>query len=143
MRNVTRWTGDYDGLERALKLRHAIDFHVHQIIREAPIGKPIAIEKDQLNSMDWVTLQQVFDFLKPFRDETLILESHRTQGSLYKIYPSLEALSRHISRTQQSLSLETLQIPLAAEALSLPLQLASQKLHKYYSLNELSPIICA
>lgn len=76
--NVTLWTGDYNGLERALKLRHAIDFHVHQIIREAPIGKPIAIEKDQLNSIDWVTLQQVFDFLKPFRDETLILEGHRT-----------------------------------------------------------------
>lgn len=131
--NVTRWTGDYDGLERALKLRHALDFHIHQVIRETPIGKS-TIEKDQLTSINWLTLQQTYDFLKPFRDETHVLEGHRTQGSLHEIYPSLESLRRHIVYSQNHSQ---------SEVLSGPLKLAAQKLEKYDSIDELSPIICA
>lgn len=131
--NVTRWTGDYDGLERALKLRHALDFHIHQIINQSPTSKS-AIEKDQLSPTDWLVLQDIFDFLKPFHNETLALEGNRSQGSLYDIYPSLEFLRRHISSTQQTAS---------SDVLRYSLDLAAQKLEKYYSLTELSPIICA
>lgn len=131
--NVTRWTGDYDGLERALKLRHAIDFHVHQLLRNTA-GAKLVIEKDQLSPNDWVVLEETFVLLKPFRDETLSLEGHRTQGSLYDIYPSFELLRRHILETKQHS-----QSPVIITSL----ELAYQKLEKYYSIDQLSPIICA
>lgn len=103
------------------------------MIRETPIGKS-TIEKDQLTSIDWLTLQQIYDFLKPFRDEILVLEGHWTQGSLHEIYTLLESLRRHIVYSQNHSQ---------SEVLSGTLKLAAQKLEKYYSIDELSPIICA
>lgn len=35
--NVTRWTGDFDGLERALLLRHAIDCYIQHLILQNPM----------------------------------------------------------------------------------------------------------
>jgi len=131
--NVTRWTGDYDGLERALQFRYAISFHVENLIR---LDHNSTLVKDLLTPTDWFHLQLIFDFLKPFRDETLRLEGHRTQGSLFDIYPSLELLWRHLIATQSSLKG---QLPF----LDISFQLAVDKMSKYYSLSSLSPIICA
>lgn len=131
--NVTRWTGDFDGLERALLFRHAIDFHIHHIIRQDP---KCAIKKDELTLDDWHILELVFNFLKPFKEETLALEGHQAQGALFNIYPSLESLYKHLVNMQfavigQSQHLDHL------------FQLAKEKMIKYYSIDQLLSIICA
>lgn len=87
--NVTRWTEDYHVLERVLLFRHAIDFHIHQVIRVDPC---LSISKDDLSATDWHILELIFNFLRPFKKETLALKGHRLQGSLYDIVPSMKLL---------------------------------------------------
>lgn len=131
--NVTRWTGDFDGLERALLFRHTIDSHIQHLILQDP---KCSISKDILTSDDWHILEVIFNFLKPFQQETLALEGHQAQGALFNIYPSLELLHKHVLKTQFAVIGQS-------RHLDHSFQLAREKITKYYSLSQLSPIICA
>lgn len=62
--NVTRCTGDFDGLERALLFRHAIDSHIQHLILQDPKS---SIGKDILTSDDWHVFEVIFNFQKPFQ----------------------------------------------------------------------------
>jgi hypothetical protein len=131
--NVTRWTGDHDALKRAVLFKEAIDFHIQRIIHDEPSTSLI---NDQLSSQDWLFLEHVLEFLTPFRDETLLLEGNRKQGALHDVYPSLEVIRNHIL-------LFLSRFPDSDSHFHQSLELALDKLNKYYSLSTLSPIICA
>ena len=131
--NVTRWTGDHDALKRAICFKDAIDFHILRLIHD---DSHHSLIDDQLSLEDWVFLEQVLEFLSPFRDETLLLEGNRSQGALHDVYPSLEVIRNHIL-------LFLSRFPHSSSHFHQSLQLAWNKLNKYYSLSTLSPIICA
>ena len=131
--NVTRWTGDHDALKRAVCFKEAIDFQVQRAIHDNP---QISLIHDQLSSNDWEFLKGVLEFLAPFRDETLLLEGNRKQGALHDVYPSLEAIRNHILSFLSRFSDP-------ASHFHQSLTLAWNKLDKYYSLSNLSPIFCA
>ncbi|KAH8151914.1 uncharacterized protein LAJ45_03907 [Morchella importuna] len=131
--NVTRWTGDYDALSRALEFRQAIDLHFQMLIMDDP---KITISNDRITSDDWSVLQTISGILEPFREETLALEGNKAQGSLYEVYPSLQALTNHLAQTKSNLALQH-------SPLQRSLYLAIEKFNKYYSLETLSPILCA
>lgn len=130
--NVIHWTGDFDTVTQAFLFWHAIDFHTHQIIHDDP--KSI-LAKDELSYTDWHFLEQIHKFLGPFQKETLALEGYRTQGSLFDVCPSIETLYQHSLHTQTGLVRQS-------QHLNYSFQLDRQKIHKYYSFEELSPIIC-
>lgn len=95
--NVTCWNGDFDGLERALLFRHAIDSHIQHVILQDP---KCSIRKDVLTADDWYILEVIFNFLKPFQQETFGLKRHQTQGAVFNIYPLLKLLYKHLLNTQ-------------------------------------------
>ena len=91
---------------------------------------------DQLGAQDWIFLENVLEFLAPFRDETLLLEGNQKQGALHNIYPSLEVIRNHIQFFLSRFSDTSLHFHQS-------LNLVWNKLNKYYSKSNLSPVICA
>lgn len=59
--NITRCIGDFNGLERALLFRYAIDFDIHKIICQY---QKCAISPDELIYDDWQILELGFNFSK-------------------------------------------------------------------------------
>lgn len=80
-------------------------------------------------------MELIFNFLKSFQEETLALEGHQAQGALFNIYSLLELLFKHLVNTQFAVLGQSQQLDYS-------FQLAREKMAKYYSLNQLSLIIC-
>ena len=128
----TRWNGDYLAIERALLMRRAIDIYIAETLAQDP---RLSIHRDQLTAEDWIHLTNIAHFVDPFTEKTLKLQGHRPHGALYDVYPSLERLQKHIALALEFYSSSPLMVTC--------LTLAHEKLHKYYSKNTLSPILCA
>lgn len=130
--NITQGPKNYNALERALLSWHAIDCHIAQVIHEDP-GIPIT--KDVREGSDRYIVQQIFNFLGSFKKEPLALDGHQLQESLDNIYPSIELLCEHILTIQARAIGKSHQLDLSV-------QLTREKMHKYYFIDQLSPIIC-
>jgi len=131
--NVRRWTGDHDALKRAVCFKEAIDFQVQRAIHD---DTWVSLVHDKLSSLDWEFLEDILEFLAPFREEILLLEGNRKQVALHDVYPSLEVI-----RNPLLSFLSRISDP--ASHFHQSLTLAWNKLDKYYSLRSLSPVICA
>ena len=92
--NDTRWNSTHDMIERAVKLRNAIDTFIRRIrseweeaLRKArnPSNKmkdkPTILD-DTLMSEDWNILSEYLDILAPLKEATARLEGRATQGNL-------------------------------------------------------------
>ncbi|OBS16044.1 hypothetical protein FPOA_27856 [Fusarium poae] len=92
-----RWISVYFMIERALKLRHAIDLF---FLNYRHIGaEGYDISQDILTAQDWVDLDHFLNILKPFKDLTKRMEgranragSEGSHGSLHEIIESLDVL---------------------------------------------------
>ena len=95
-----RWNSAYVMIERALKLRHAIDLfflnYKHQ-------GDGYDISRDLLTPQDWVDLDHFLGVLRPFKDLTKRMEGRADQaglegshGSLYETLESLDVLFKKL-----------------------------------------------
>ena len=97
-----RWNSVYDMIERALKLRHAIDlFFLHY----DHSGEGYDISQDVITQRDWADLKQFFNVLKPFKVLTKRMEGRANKaglegshGSLYEILESLDVLFKKLQQ---------------------------------------------
>lgn len=91
-----RWNSVYAMIERALKLRHAIDlFFLHY----SHVGEGYDISGDTLTPQDWVDLGHFHASLKPFKDLTKRMEGRANKvgregshGSPHETIESLDVL---------------------------------------------------
>jgi hypothetical protein len=74
-----RWNSVYAMIERALKLRHAIDlFFLHY----NHSGEGYDISQDVITPRDWADLEHIFIVLKPFKDLTKRMEGRANKAGL-------------------------------------------------------------
>ncbi|GKU14105.1 unnamed protein product, partial [Fusarium langsethiae] len=96
-----RWNSVYSMIERALKLRHAIDLFFLNYRRIVAEGYDIS--QDILTPQDWVDLDHFLNILKPFKDLTKRMEgranksgSEGSHGSLHETLESLDVLFKKL-----------------------------------------------
>jgi len=77
---VTRWSSVFFMIERALKLRQGLDYAVF-VIKELRVTH--LIQPDE-----WLLLEEIFEFLKPFADSTRHMEGCR--------YPTVTRLKQEL-----------------------------------------------
>ena len=126
-------------LERALSLKDCIDDFVEKRMGEeqrSPHLKRKAhnIEKDRLYTHDWEELRQLTAILQPFKQFCLEVEKADLNGSLFNILPSMDCLLDNLETAKQKYKEESF-----SSHFCTCINLAWEKLDKYYSLTELSP----
>ncbi|KAH0604073.1 uncharacterized protein H6S33_007104 [Morchella sextelata] len=102
--NDTRWSGDYDSIVRAFKLRESIEDFVSATIRKNVEGAGEenikALKWDELSTQDWDELRDIIDILGPFRKWQLILQGKTHNGALHDIFPAMDELLTHLEDTR-------------------------------------------
>ncbi|KAJ6438013.1 ATP-dependent DNA helicase pfh1 [Purpureocillium lavendulum] len=95
-----RWNSAYAMIERALKLRHAIDLF---FLNYSYTGEGYDISQDILTPQDWIDLDHFLTILKPFKELTKRMEGRANKaglegshGSLYETIESLDVLFRKL-----------------------------------------------
>lgn len=135
-----RWNSVYDMIERALKLRHAIDlFFLHY----NHSGEGYDISQDVITSRDWADLEQFFSVLKPFKDLTKRMEGRANKaglegshGSLYEILESLDVLFKKLQQAGKFADDHPEEV---STYYSSAIDTARIKLEEYFGLTDASP----
>ena len=135
-----RWNSVYDMIERALKLRHAIDlFFLHY----DHSGEGYDISQDVIIPRDWADLEQFFDVLKPFKDLTKRMEGRANkaglEGSHGSLYETLESLDILFKKLQEAGKLADDHPEEVSEYYSCAIDTARTKLEEYYGLTDDTP----
>lgn len=112
----TRWNSVYLLLDRALLMRDAI----HILANQTEMG----LKNEALSFDQWTILEKVRDFLKIFKDVTLIMEGYKKPTLSYTV-PLFDILVKNLTLLTRNTSDE---IQEAA-------QLALNKVNAYYSSN--------
>ncbi|KAJ2982028.1 hypothetical protein NQ176_g1656 [Zarea fungicola] len=135
-----RWNSAYTMIERALKLRHAIDlFFLHY--KHQADGYDIS--RDLLTPQDWVDLEHFLSVLKPFKDLTKRMEVRAdkagregSHGSLYEILESLDVLFKKL---QQAGKFADEHPGVVSRYYSHAIDAARVKLEEYFGLTDATP----
>jgi len=91
---------------------------------------------DELSADDWRELQDIATILESFNRITLELEGYHRNGALYDIFPAFDMLLEHIENAKGFYVGST-------PHLLQSLDLAWEKLNKYYALTEFNPVLYA
>jgi hypothetical protein len=135
-----RWNSVYAMIERALKLRHAIDlFFLHY----SHVGEGYDISGDNLNPQDWVDLGHFHAILKPFKDLIQRMEGRANKigregshGSLHETIESLDVLFKKLQEAGRSADDHPDVVP---TYYSHAIDAARIKLEEYFGLTDASP----
>jgi len=118
---VTRWNSSHDMIERAVKLRVAIDTFIDEVQRKyddytakikdsgripRPKGHkpPPLILDDRLTREDWEVLTEYLAILAPLKEITKELEGqpyHGNRGSIWEVLASMEYLLEHLEAMKE------------------------------------------
>jgi hypothetical protein len=102
--NVTRWSSDYESLQRALRLREAIEDFVRSAIRLNQDGErdgsQRALQHDELMPEDWEILRCVKDLLEPFKEWTKRLQVRYSNGCVADILPAMDELLSKLEKAK-------------------------------------------
>jgi hypothetical protein len=95
-----RWNSVYTMIERALKLRRAIERYCHNW--QAPKEKEAYnLQQDFLDTEDWEELHHFKEILEPFHKVTKRVEGRATDGShgaLWEVLPTFDYLFKKLQR---------------------------------------------
>jgi hypothetical protein len=119
--NSTRWNSTYDSIRRAIQLYTAIS--MFQIENEQELGD------DNLTREDWEELREIAAFLQPFKELTMLLQSHATRaqhGSVWETLPTLELLLSHVELCKERANKQEV-------SLAVSINNCWQVLRKYYA----------
>lgn len=135
-----RWNSVYAMIERALKLRHAIDlFFLHY----NHSGEGYDISQDVITPRDWADLEHIFIVLKPFKDLTKRMEGRANKaglegahGSLYETVESLDILFKKLQEAGKFADDHPEEV---SDYYSCAIDTARTKLEEYYALTDATP----
>ncbi|KAM0664390.1 hypothetical protein ACQRIU_006972 [Beauveria bassiana] len=127
-------------IERALKLRHAIDlFFLHYKHQ----GDGYDISKDLLTPQDWVDLDHFIGVLKPFKDLTKRMEGRADkaglEGSHGSLYETLESLDVVFKKLQEAGTFADEHPGVVSIYYSHAIDAARVKLEEYFGLTDATP----
>ncbi|KAM5354606.1 hypothetical protein ACJ41O_001253 [Fusarium nematophilum] len=136
-----RWNSVYSMIERALKLRHAIDLFFLNYSHVDAEGYDIS--QDILTPQDWVDLDHFLNIPKPFKDLTKRMEgrankagSEGSHGSLHEIIESLDVLFKKL---QEAGKFADDHPDVVSTYYSHAIDAARVKLEEYFGLTDASP----
>ena len=127
-----RWNSTCDMLERAFKLKDAIE--LYQQYYKADIDEPL--EDDYLTTDDWLELSEVLQLLQPLKQVSLTLQSDGKDCNHGSLWESLTAIDFLMSRLEELKEHHTF---LPASHFKASVNLGWKKLDKYYRLSDNSP----
>jgi hypothetical protein len=135
-----RWNSVYAMIERALKLRNAIDlFFLHY----NHSGEGYDISQDAITQRDWTNLEHFFNILKPFKDLTKRMEGRANkaglEGSHGSLYETLESLDVLFKKLQEAGKFADNHPEEVSEYYSCAIDTARLKLEEYYGLTDATP----
>lgn len=127
-------------IERALKLRHAIDlFFLHY----DHSGEGYDISQDAIIPRDWADLEQFFNVLKPFKELTKRMEGRANkaglEGSHGSLYETLESLDVLFKKLQEAGKFADDHPEEVSTYYSCGIDTARLKLEEYYGLTDATP----
>ncbi|PNP38143.1 hypothetical protein TGAMA5MH_09947 [Trichoderma gamsii] len=135
-----RWNSAYAMIERALKLRHAIDLF---FLNYNHTGKEYNISQDMLTPQDWIDLKHFLDILKPFKDLMKRMEGRANKaglegshGSLYETIESLDVLFKELQETGKFADNHP---QVVSTYYSYAIDAARIKLEEYFGLTDATP----
>ncbi|XP_044723732.1 Ribonuclease H-like protein [Hirsutella rhossiliensis] len=124
--NATRWNSDMRMMERALRLRPALNTFFNDVS-----------EPYRLSAYDWKVIEVLVKLLKPFEISTKQLQGsgvpggRSTCGSFDEYFPVFEILLDHLESAIEGTIFEEVEDPVTREKKDV--ELGWKKLHKYYS----------
>ncbi|KAG6989632.1 putative AC transposase [Fusarium oxysporum f. sp. conglutinans] len=135
-----RWNSVYAMIERALKLRHAIDlFFLHY----SHVGEGYDISGDNLTPQDWVDLGHFHAILKPFKDLTKRMEGRANkvgrEGSHGSLHETIESLDVLFKKLQEAGRFADDYPDVVSTYYSHAIDAARVKLEEYFGLTDASP----
>jgi len=157
---VTRWNSYHDALERAVKLKDAIDKyandHIERQDREDTYaaGKgnkrpeaPAWMRSGGLGANDWAVITEYIAILRPLKEACQSLEARGRSGkfgAIYEIIPQFEAILKAYESVVESYESVNFNANGAPEDdIFINLRAAWAKLDKYYGMLDHSPMYYA
>ncbi|KAF6514239.1 hypothetical protein HZS61_006495 [Fusarium oxysporum f. sp. conglutinans] len=135
-----RWNSAYAMIERALKLRHAIDLF---FLNYNHIGKEYDISQDMLTPQDWIDLEHFLGILKPFKDLTKRMEGRANkaglEGSHGSLYETIESLDVLFKELQEAGKFADNHPEVVSTYYSYAIDTARVKLEEYFGLTDATP----
>lgn len=135
-----RWNSAYAMIERALKLRHAIDLF---FLNYNHTSKEYNISQDILTSQDWIDLKHFLGILKPFKDLTKRMEGRANkaglEGSHGSLHETLESLDVLFKELQEAGKFADNYPQVVSTYYSYAIDAARIKLEEYFGLTDASP----
>ncbi|KAM4058282.1 ribonuclease H-like protein [Hirsutella rhossiliensis] len=140
--NATRWNSDMRMMERALRLRQALNTFFNDVQNRWETEglydrtKP-AVLQYRLSVYDWKVIEVLVKLLKPFEIATKQLQGNgipggrSTCGSFDEYFPVFEILLDHLESAIEGTIFEEVEDPVTREKKDV--ELGWKKLHKYYS----------
>ncbi|OBS15027.1 hypothetical protein FPOA_14049 [Fusarium poae] len=136
-----RWNSVYSMIERALKLRHAIDLFFLNYRRIVAEGYDIS--QDILTPQDWVDLDHFLNILKPFKDLTKRMEGRAnksgSEGSHGSLHETLESLDVLFKKLQEAGKFADDHPDVVSTYYSHAIDAARIKLEEYFGLTDATP----
>jgi len=94
--NITRWSGDYESILRAFRLREAIEEFIREAIRLSKSGERgasvAALIHDELLPEDWDMQRCIVEILGPFKEWCSRLQVCHCNGCIADILPAMDDL---------------------------------------------------
>jgi hypothetical protein len=136
-----RWNSVYSMIERALKLRHAIDLFFLNYRHVGAEGYDIS--QDILTPQDWADLDHFLNILKPFKDLTKRMEGRAnkagSEGSHGSLHETLESLDVLFKKLQEAGKFADDHPDVVSTYYSHAIDAARIKLEEYFGLTDVTP----
>lgn len=136
-----RWNSVYSMIERALKLRHAIDLF---FLNYSPVGaEGYDISQDLLIPQDWIDLEHFLSILKPFKDLKKRIEGRAnkagSEGSHGSLHETIESLDVLFKKLQEAGRFADDHPDVVSTYYSHAIDAARLKLEEYFGLTDATP----
>lgn len=135
-----RWNSAYAMIERALKLRHAIDLF---FLNYNYNGDGYDISQDILTPQDWIDLGHFLSILKPFKDLTKRMEGRANkagrEGSHGSLHETIESLDVLFKKLQEAGKFADDHPDAVSTYYSHAIDAARLKLEEYFGLTDATP----
>ena len=124
-----RWNSTFDVIERALKLKDALELYQHRYRHD----DDESVEGDVLTSDDWIELKDIYNLLSPLKEASLSVQSDGKNCKHDSLFENLQAIDWLLHKLEE---LRTTYCHLPSTYFKASIKLGWKKLDKYYKLSD-------